>query len=121
MKSLLRGWLPLCLATSCLLAAVQPALAQRNPPPGGNNFGQPGGNNFGQPGGVQFGQPGGVQFGQSNPVTSGIGTGMIISGIGLIIAGLALTGGVVYLAIQGQKTSYAGGSRRRKRRRDEDD
>ena len=43
-------------------------------------------------------------------------------GSGMILAGLALTGGVIFLALQGQKTSYAGGAtRRRKKRRDADD
>ena len=47
---------------------------------------------------------------------------MIVAGIGMILAGLALTGGVIFLALQGQKTSYAGGAtRRRKKRRDADD
>jgi hypothetical protein len=137
MKPLLRGWLPLCLALSFLLAAVRPAPAQKaiGQRPGGNQFGQPGGNNFGQPGGNNFGQPGGNNFGQPNPfggpaggnaaaaaAVSSVSTGMIVAGIGLILVGLAVTGGVVYMAMAGQKTSYGGGGRRKKRpRRDDDD
>ena len=146
MKPLLRGWLPLCLATSFLLAVVQPASAQfqkgtrpatmiGNPnPPGGNNVGQPGQNPFGQPGQDPFAQKGQNPFGQpgQNPfggpgggnaaAASSASTGMIVAGIGLILAGLALTGGVIYMALQGQKTSYGGGTRRRKKpRRDDDD
>ena len=121
MKPLLRGWLPLCLATSFLLAAVRPAPAQNaiGNRPGGNNFGQPGGNNFGQQN--PFGGPAGGNAAAAAAASS-VSTGMIVAGIGLILAGLALTGGVVYMAMAGQKTSYGGGGRRKKRpRRDDDD
>ena len=129
MKPLLRGWLPLCLALSFLLAAVRPAPAQNaiGQRPGGNNLGQPGGNNFGQPGGNNLGQQnpfGGPAGGNAAAAAaaSSVSTGMIVAGIGLILAGLALTGGVVYMAMQGQKSSYGGGGRRKKRpRRDDDD
>lgn len=147
MKPHLRGWLPLCLAMSFLLASEQPASAQRNKPPGpnignpnppgGNNIGQPPQNPFAQPGQDPFGQPGQNPFGQPgqnpfggpgggnaavNAAASSASTGMIVAGIGLILAGLALTGGVVYMALQGQKTGYGGRSRgRKKTRRDDDD
>ena len=164
MKPLPRGWLSFCLATSCLLAAVQPAPAQ-NPgtglgsgtnignPPGGLNVGNPpDGLNVGNPpGGLNAGNPnvgmppGGMPMGGTRPLEnsaglfpnttnnsgnggavyreSNVGGGTIVAGIGMILVGLALTSGVVYLALQGQKSSYAGGSSRRprKKRRNADD
>ena len=126
-------------ATSFLLAIVEPALAQNaigrpsnnrgNPPNGGNFTGQPG-MNVGNPnGGNATGNSSNDSLGTNNAnnaaaanAVSGFGSGMIVAGIGMILAGLALTGGVIFLALQGQKTSYAGGAtRRRKKRRDADD
>lgn len=122
MKPLPRGRLTLCIAASLLLAAVQPASAQRQrgSRPGMNIGNPPAGNDIGQPGGINFGTP--PNNAAAAAVASSVSTGMMVAGIGLILAGLALTGGVVYLALQGQKTSYGGGSRRRKRpRRDDGD
>ena len=145
MKLLRRAFLPLCLAMCCVLLTVQPAVAQRNKnrannpgglPPGGLNqggmnqgnnpndqFGNPNGNNqFGNNGNIQFGNPNTPAGAAAASAASGIGTGMIVGGIGMILVGLALTGGVIYLALAGQKTSYAGGTRRRrKKRRDDED
>ena len=101
MKPLPRGWLSLSLAMICLLTAVRPAPAQFQR--GMNNGNQPNWNN--------------AQNNAAASAAAGVGTGMMLVGIGMIIAGLALTGGVVYLAIQGQKSSYGGSRRSRRSRR----
>ena len=115
MKPLLRGFLPLCLAIGCLLTAVQPSSAQFNKRPRPGNPGM-------NPGGMNQGNPNDPAAAAAASAASGVGAGMIVGGIAMIVAGLALTGGVVYLGLQGQKTSYAGGTRRRrKKRRDDED
>ena len=142
-----QGWLSLCLISSCLLAAAQPVLAQRPRPGtnigGGGNFtGKPGGTNIGkQPGNPGFniggnqpgdfpdpwatGQPNGLGNVNTAAVNaaSGVSTGLIVSGVAMLLVGLGFTGGVIYLALQGQKPSYMGGGgrRNRKKRRDPDD
>ena len=42
---------------------------------------------------------------------------MMMTGIGMILVGLMLTGGVVYLGIQGQKPSDGSSGKRRSRKR----
>ena len=111
MNPIHRGCLASCLAMACLLATALPTPAQvirpyRDPQ-------QQFQDNMRSSGGVTFNN------GVNNPA-SGLGAGMIVTGIGLILVGLVLTGGVVYLALQGQKNAY-GGRRRRRNRRDDDD
>ena len=126
MTLLHRSCLALYLATICLLAVVQPAPAQGRKPSARDPI-QYSEDQFQRDPRDRFADntksSGGVTFNNAAAANavSGVGSGMIVIGIGMIVAGLALTGGVVFMALQGQKTSYAGGARRsRKKRRDVD-
>ena len=125
MTLLQRSCLALYLATICLLAVVQPAPAQGRKPSARDPI-QYSEDQFQRDPRDRFADntksSGGVTFNNAAAdAASGVGSGMIVIGIGMIVAGLALTGGVVFMALQGQKTSYAGGARRsRKKRHDAD-